>query len=75
MIKLQKRVGSIGRLSLETMEVAAEPTLQTDVLAKIDFGDVFLKVQIHEKKLEMAAAEHIHSLLPSLEMLLACVCV
>lgn len=43
---MQKRVGSIGRLSLETMEVAAEPTLQTDVLEIMDIGDVFLKAQI-----------------------------
>lgn len=28
MIKLPKRVGSIGGLSLETMAVVAEPTLQ-----------------------------------------------
>lgn len=34
MIKLQNRVGSVGRLSLETVEVAAEPTLQTSVLEK-----------------------------------------
>lgn len=36
MIKLLKRVGSTGGLSLETMEVATEPTLQTDVLEKMD---------------------------------------
>lgn len=50
-----KRLGSIGGLSLETMEVAAEPTLQTDVLEKMDIDDVFLKDQKHGRKLEMAA--------------------
>ncbi len=58
MIKLQRRVGSIGGLSLETMEVAAGPTLQTDVLEKISSSDVFLKVQTHERKLVMAESLH-----------------
>lgn len=50
---VEKRVGSVGRLSLETMEVAAEPTLQTDVLEKqMDTDDAFLKAQKHERELE-----------------------
>lgn len=40
MIKLPKRVGSIGGLSLETMEVVAKPTLQIDVFEKMDFKDI-----------------------------------
>lgn len=50
---VEKTVGSVGRLSLETMEVAAEPTLQTDVLEKqMDTDDAYLKAQKHERELE-----------------------
>lgn len=66
MIKLLKLVGS-GGLSLETMEVAAVPTLQRVVLEKMDIDDVFLKA--HRNKV-MAATEHLHVPLSPLEILL-----
>lgn len=59
-VELQKRVGRAGGLSLETVEVAAEPTLQTQVLEIADIDDVFLKAQKRERKLQVAAAENHH---------------
>lgn len=50
MIKLQKRVGRIGGISLETMAVAAELSLQTDVLENMKFCDVFLQAQIMKRR-------------------------
>lgn len=43
--QIAKKVGSLGGLSLESMVGVAEPTLQTNVLQKIDIVDVSLKVQ------------------------------
>lgn len=49
MIKLQKRVGRIGGME-ETMAVAAELSLQTDVLENMKFCDVFLQAQIMKRR-------------------------